>query len=59
MFPSLGGLYPFGLTRNVGRGKGRAIIQYHRSSTYITQLMTQLLIDIMNSQNILNNLTDT
>jgi len=61
MFRLLGGLliYPFGRTRNVGRDKGRATIQYRRSSTYIAQLMTLLLIDIMNSQNILHNLTDT
>jgi hypothetical protein len=61
MIPLLGVLliYPFGRTRNVGRGTGRAVIQYYLSSTYIAQLMTLLLIDIMNSQNILNHLTDT
>jgi len=61
MFPLLGALliYPFRRKRNIGRDKGRAIIQYHRSSTYIAQIMTLLLIDILNSQNILHNLTDT
>jgi len=61
MFPSLGGflIYPFGRTQNVGRGKGRAVIHYHRSSTYIAQLMTLLLTDVINSQNILEQLTNT